>query len=219
MKHFILFVVLLFSSFCQGQDLDAYMAGRKLVDVTSMDTTLRVQLVYASPDNFLGKAVYSGITRAWLHPDAAHKLLVAHRLLKKEHPGWRFLIYDAARPMSVQQKMWAMVRGTDKTNYVSNPANGGGLHNYGLAVDLTIIDEKGEPLPMGTPFDFFGEEAHTTNEEALLDSGRITRPEFENRRLLRWLMKQAGFRSIPYEWWHFNACTRAEARQNYPVID
>ena len=121
--------------------------------------------------------------------------------------------------MSVQQKMWAMVRGTDKTNYVSNPANGGGLHNYGLAVDLTIIDEKGEPLPMGTPFDFFGDAAHTTNEEALLDSGRITRPEFENRRLLRRLMKQAGFRSIPYEWWHFNACTRAEARQNYPVID
>ena len=112
-----------------------------------------------------------------------------------------------------------MVRGTDKTNYVSNPANGGGLHNYGLAVDLTIIDEKGEPIPMGTPFDFFGEEAHTTNEEVLLDNGRITRPEFENRRLLRRLMKQAGFRSIPYEWWHFNACTRAEARQNYPVID
>jgi D-alanyl-D-alanine dipeptidase len=81
MKHLILFVILLFSSFCRGQDLDAYMAGRKLVDVTSMDTTLRVQLVYASPDNFLGKAVYSGITRAWLHPDAAHKLLAAHLLL------------------------------------------------------------------------------------------------------------------------------------------
>lgn len=219
MKYSWLFILLLVSSFCVGQDLDRYMEGRNLMDVTSLDTTLRVDLVYATPDNFLGEAVYSGITRAWLHPDAAHKLIAAHRLLKKAHPGWRFVIYDAARPMSVQRKMWAMVRGTDKTNYVSNPANGGGLHNYGLAVDLTILDEKGKPLPMGTPFDYFGEEAHTNREESLLESGRITHEEFENRRLLRRLMRQAGFRSIPYEWWHFNACSRAEARQNYPLID
>lgn len=219
MKYSWLFILLLISSFCVGQDLDRYMEGRNLMDVTSLDTTLRVNLVYATPDNFLGEAVYSGITRAWLHPDAAHKLIAAHRLLKKAHPGWRFVIYDAARPMSVQRKMWAMVRGTDKTNYVSNPANGGGLHNYGLAVDLTILDEKGKPLPMGTSFDYFGEEAHTNREESLLESGRISHTEFENRRLLRRLMRQAGFRSIPYEWWHFNACSRAEARQNYPLID
>lgn len=219
MKYSWLFILLLISSFCVGQDLDRYMEGRNLMDVTSLDTTLRVNLVYATPDNFLGEAVYSGITRAWLHPDAAHKLIAAHRLLKKAHPGWRFVIYDAARPMSVQRKMWAMVRGTDKTNYVSNPANGGGLHNYGLAVDLTILDEKGKPLPMGTPFDYFGEEAHTNREESLLESGQITHEEFENRRLLRRLMRQAGFRSIPYEWWHFNAYSRAEARQNYPLID
>lgn len=219
MKYSWLFILLLVSSFCVGQDLDRYMEGRNLMDVTSLDTTLRVDLVYATPDNFLGEAVYSGITRAWLHPDAAHKLIAAHRLLKEAHPRWRFVIYDAARPISVQRKMWAMVRGTDKTNYVSNPANGGGLHNYGLAVDLTILDEKGKPLPMGTPFDYFGEEAHTNREESLLESGRISHTEFENRRLLRRLMRQAGFRSIPYEWWHFNACSRAEARQNYPVID
>ena len=219
MKFGWLFILLVASSFCVGQDLDGYMKEKNLMDVTSLDTTLRVDLVYASPDNFLGKAVYSGITRAWLHPDAAYKLIAAHRLLKEEHSGWRFVIYDAARPMSVQRKMWALVRGTDKTNYVSNPANGGGLHNYGLAVDLTILDEVGKPLPMGTPFDFFGEEAHTNKEETLLENGRITHAEFENRHLLRRLMKQAGFRSIPYEWWHFNACSRAEARQSYPVID
>ena len=219
MKYLYVILSFLISVFCQGQDLDGYMAERDLVDVSAMDTTLRVDLVYATAENFLGKAVYSGITRAWLQPDAARKLLAAHRLLKEEHPGWRFVIYDAARPMSVQKKMWALVRGTDKTNYVSNPANGGGLHNYGLAVDLTILDEKGMPLPMGTPFDYFGEEAHTNNEEALLENGRITRTEYGNRRLLRRLMRKAGFRSILYEWWHFNACTRQEARQSYPVID
>ena len=124
MKYLYVILFFLISVFCQGQDLDGYMAERDLVDVSAMDTTLRVDLVYATAENFLGKAVYSGITRAWLHPDAASKLLAAHRLLKEEHPGWRFVIYDAARPMSVQKKMWALVRGTDKTNYVSNPANG-----------------------------------------------------------------------------------------------
>ena len=78
------------------------MAKLDLVDVSSMDTTLRIELVYATENNFLGQAVYSGMTRAWLHPDAAGKLLAAHRLLKREHPQWRFMIYDAARPMSVQ---------------------------------------------------------------------------------------------------------------------
>lgn len=219
MKGLCILLALLFSLSCQGQDLDGYMLEQDLVDVSSLDTTLRVELVYATAENFLGQAVYSGITRAWLHPDAAGKLLAAHRLLKQERPGWRFVIYDAARPMSVQRKMWALVRRTDKTNYVSNPANGGGLHNYGLAVDLTILDENGTPLPMGTPFDYFGEEAHTDNEGALLENKRITRAEYENRRLLRRIMRKAGFRSIPYEWWHFNACTRAEARQGYPVID
>ena len=218
-RYICLILSFLFSVFCQGQSLDGYMAKLDLVDVSSMDTTLRIELVYATENNFLGQAVYSGMTRAWLHPDAAGKLLAAHRLLKREHPQWRFMIYDAARPMSVQRKMWALVRGTDKTNYVGNPANGGGLHNYGLAVDLTILDERGMPLPMGSPFDYFGEEAHTYDEEALLKNGLITRGEYENRRLLRRLMRKAGFRSIPYEWWHFNACTRAEARQDYPVID
>lgn len=217
--YLCILLLLLSSVFSQGQELDRYMAERKLVDVSSRDTTLRVELAYATAENFLGQAVYSGITRAWLHPDAANKLLAAHRLLKQEHPGWRFVIYDAARPMSVQRKMWALVRGTDKTNYVSNPANGGGLHNYGMAVDLTILDENGTPLPMGTPFDYFGEEAHTDNEASLLEAGRISRVEYENRCLLRRIMRKAGFRAIPYEWWHFNACTRAEARQGYPVID
>ena len=218
MKHLILFVILLFSSFCRGQDLDAYMAGRKLVDVTLMDTTLRVQLVYASPDNFLGKAVYSGITRAWLHPDAAHKLLAAHRLLKKEHPGWRFLIYDAARPMSVQQKMWNVVIGTSQNIYVSNPARGGGLHNYGLAVDVSIADEKGNPLPMGTKVDHLGKEAHIDTEAAMVQQGIITAQERKNRLLLRRVMTDAGYKPLRSEWWHFNFRSREEAKRNYKVI-
>lgn len=208
-----------FTSLSKAEELDAYLVSKGLVDVSLLDTTLRIDLVYATSDNFMGKAVYSGITRIWLHPIAADMLIAAQKLLKKEHPEWGLLIYDAARPMSIQRKMWALVRGTDQVNYVGNPANGGGLHNYGMAVDVTIVDDTGKPLPMGTPYDYFGKEAHTTNEEALLVSGKITRVELENRQLLRRVMRQAGFRVIPYEWWHFNACSRTEAKQKYLVIE
>lgn len=218
-RYIFLLLLLLCNLRSNAEELDTWLHDRGLVDISVLDSTIRVHQVYATPDNFMGETVYTGITRAWLHPDAAQKLVTAQRLLKKEHPDLTLVVYDAARPMSVQRKMWSLVRGTDKVNYVSNPSNGGGLHNYGMAVDVTILDPTGEPLPMGTPFDFFGEEAHTNNEEALLASGKITRKEFDNRRLLRRIMKSAGFRTIPYEWWHFNACSRAEARQSYPVLD
>lgn len=68
--YLCILLLLLSSVFSQGQELDRYMAERKLVDVSSRDTTLRVELAYATAENFLGQAVYSGITRAWLHPDA-----------------------------------------------------------------------------------------------------------------------------------------------------
>lgn len=218
-RYIFLLLLLLCNLRSNAEELDTWLHDRGLVDISVLDSTIRVHLVYATSDNFMGETVYTGITRAWLHPDAAQKLVTAQRLLKKEHSDLTLVVYDAARPMSVQRKMWRLVRGTDKVNYVSNPSNGGGLHNYGMAVDVTILDPTGEPLPMGTPFDFFGEEAHTNNEEALLASGKISRKEFDNRRLLRWIMKSAGFRTIPYEWWHFNACSRAEARQSYPVLD
>lgn len=218
-RYIFLLLLLLCNLRSNAEELDTWLHDRGLVDISVLDSTIRVHLVYATPENFMGETVYTGITRAWLHPDAAQKLVTAQRLLKKEHPDLTLVVYDAARPMSVQRKMWRLVRGTDKVNYVSNPSNGGGLHNYGMAVDVTILDPTGEPLPMGTPFDFFGEEAHTNNEEALLASGKITRKEFDNRCLLRRIMKSAGFRTIPYEWWHFNACSRAEARQSYPVLD
>lgn len=218
-RYIFLFLLLLSCLQGKAEDLDSWLRNKGMVDVSVLDSTICVQLVYATSNNFMGETVYSGITRAWLHPDAAQKMVTAQHLLKKEHLELTLVVYDAARPMSVQRKMWSLVRGTDKVNYVSNPSNGGGLHNYGMAVDVTILDKTGQPLPMGSPFDFFGEEAHTNNEEALLASGKITREEFDNRRLLRRIMKNAGFRTIPYEWWHFNACSRAEARQSYPVLD
>ncbi|MDR1343842.1 MAG: M15 family metallopeptidase [Tannerellaceae bacterium] len=212
-------LALLLSGYGWAGDLDRYLSSLGLVDVSRIDTSLSVMLKYATPDNIMGKAVYEGISGAWLHPQAALKLLKAQRLLKERRPDCSLIIYDAARPMSVQRTMWNTVKGTDKTNYVSNPARGGGLHNYGMAVDVGLVNTSGALLPMGAPFDYFGEESHTDNEESLLRSGRITREAFLNRRLLREVMRQAGFRTILYEWWHFNACTRKEAVSNYLLIE
>jgi D-alanyl-D-alanine dipeptidase len=216
--RFLILSALMLSAYCRAGGLDRYLASLGLVDVTGMDTTIRILLKYATPDNVMQKAVYTGMDGAWLHPDAATKLLKAQRLLQAGHPGYSLLVYDAARPMSVQRTMWNLVRNTDKTNYVSNPAKGGGLHNYGMAVDVTVVDASGQPLPMGTPFDYFGEEAHTDTEEALVRSGKISREAFANRLLLREVMRKAGFRTIRYEWWHFNACSREEAKRKYRLI-
>ena len=143
----------------------------------------------------------------------------AQRKLKLLRPELSLLVYDAARPMKVQQEMWDLVKGTENRVYVSNPRNGGGLHNYGAAVDLTLVDSLGHVLPMGSEFDYFGEEARPDREEAMVKQERIILPHLHNRRLLRKVMTDAGFRVLPSEWWHFNLMSRAEARERLKVIE
>ena len=89
-------------------------------------------------------------------------------------PGYNFIIYDAYRPRPYQQRLWDKV---PDENYVSPPWKGS-MHTRGLAVDLSIVNAEGAILDMGTPFDFFGEEAHSDYENHPL-------PVLENRRLLK----------------------------------
>lgn len=195
-----------------------YMDSLGLIDVTELDSSLVVKLMYTQADNFTGEVLYDDLSEAYLHPDAAYALVKAQRALKELHPSYSLLIYDAARPMSVQKKMWNVVKGTPKYRYVSNPNNGGGLHNYGLAVDISIQDSLGQPLPMGTKVDHLGAEAHITQEGELVRYGKMSEAERQNRILLRKVMKEAGFRALPSEWWHFNFCSRDVARQKYKLI-
>ena len=190
------------------------------INVKDLDSTLAIEMVYATADNFVGEVLYDDLVEAYLLPEAADKLVKAHQLLKEKHPSYRFVVYDAVRPMSVQKRMWNMaLKNGWSSDYVANPANGGGLHNYGAAVDLTILDETGTPLSMGTAFDYFGEEAHTDKEQELVKRGKITEQELANRLLLRGVMKEAGFTSIASEWWHFNHCSRKVAVQKYSLIE
>lgn len=195
-----------------------YLDSLGFINIAEADSSIAIELMYTRADNFTGQVLYEDLQDAYLHPDAMESLSKAQRLLKELHPGYSLIVYDAARPMSVQQKMWNIVKGTSKYIYVSNPTHGGGLHNYGLAVDISILDEQGIPLSMGTPVDYLGKEAHITEENQLVRSGKITEQERENRLLLRRVMKDAGFHSLPSEWWHFNRYSRQTAKGKYQII-
>lgn len=188
------------------------MKAQGFVDIQEVDPSIRVSLMYTRPDNFTGKVLYTDLREAYLHPQAAEALKKAQAELKKTHPEWSLIVYDAARPMSVQQKMWDVVKGTSKRIYVSNPANGGGLHNYGFAVDVSICDEKGDTIPMGTIIDHLGREAHPELEADMVRRGVISQESVENRKLLRRVMAVGGYKVLKTEWWHFNWKTRKQVK-------
>ena len=195
------------------------MIRQGLVNVWAEDKTIQVSLMYARADNFTGKVLYDDLREAYLHPKAAKALAKAQKRLKELRPDLSLKIYDAARPMSIQQKMYDVVKNTPKYFYVSNPKNGGGLHNYGMAVDITLCRaETGDTITMGTKVDHMSTASHIDQEEQLVKNHRISREARKNRELLREVMRYAGFSPLRTEWWHFNFITRAEARKNYRVV-
>ena len=133
--------------------LTQLQANPDYVDLAGMPG-IKVDLRYATTNNFTGNNIYGGFNHAFLHKAAADKLRSAAAGLQQQHPGWQLLIYDAARPRSAQQQLWQLVVGTDKQRYVANPAKGP-IHNYGFAVDLGVVDDQGRELDMGTGFDSF----------------------------------------------------------------
>jgi D-alanyl-D-alanine dipeptidase len=181
-----------------------------------------VELKYATTDNFMRKNVYGDLTRAYLQPEMAKRLAKAATLLKQYKPGYQLLVYDAARPNSVQYNLWnalddLKIPARSKTQYVADPKIGSN-HNFGCAVDLTVVDEKGKPLDMGTSFDFFGPLAYPRSEQEMLKKGRLTQKQIENRQILRKVMTQAGFKANTTEWWHFDGMSKSQARARYGMI-
>jgi len=212
-------VALVQNSVDSDSESEKMMRNMGLVDIHDLDSTIAVQMIYASPYNFMGKVLYKDVHKAFMLPELAEKVVAANRELKKLRPDVNIIIYDAARPLSVQYEMWEMVKGTEMDYYVANPEKRNGLHNYGAAVDVTLMDCTQHPLPMGSEYDFFGEEANTDNEEGLLTRGRITQREYENRLLLRKVMTDQGLLTITSEWWHFNLVTKEEAQKTLKIIE
>ena len=205
------------SAAAQSPDALAMMRDG-LTNVRDVDSSIVVRLMYAEADNFVGERMYGTLREAMLQPEAARKLAQASKALKKKHPFYSIIVYDAARPRKIQRIMWNKVKGTPKSRYVASPGRIS-MHSYGVAVDVSILDRYGRPLDMGTPVDYLGEPAEPRREQEFLKSGKLTRKQIDNRLLLRNTMKDAGFRSISNEWWHFEACTREEAQRRYKPVD
>ncbi|MBF1399927.1 M15 family metallopeptidase [Prevotella histicola] len=208
------------------------MERQGLVNVKAVVPSIKVALMYARTDNFCHRMLYHDLRDAYVLPACADALRKAQAELKRRRPDLSLCIFDATRPMSVQQTMWDAVKNTPQYFYVSNPAHGGGMHNYGMAVDISICKASWndaswregaakchiDTIPMGVKVDHMGVESHIDKEQELVSRGMISREALNNRRLLREVMRTAGFMPLRTEWWHFNLCTREWAKKNLKVV-
>lgn len=199
-------------------ELEKVLIEAGLVDIQTISPSIQVELKYATADNFLGENVYGVLRNCYLQPVVADMLAEAQRSLQEVHPHLSLLVYDGVRPRSVQYKMWDIVKGTDQQQYVASP-KAGSMHNYGASVDLTLATTAGEPLDMGTPFDFFGPLAQPRFEQKYLDTGELSEAQVRNRRILRASMMKAGFQGILSEWWHFNAFSRETIKARFKAVE
>ncbi|WP_234971759.1 M15 family metallopeptidase [Fibrobacter sp. UWP2] len=204
--------------FCTAakQWVDYATHDSNLVEITRLPG-IRMDLRYGSYNNVTGHDLYCGVQRAFVHRDALPKLKKTLAIIKKELPGYTLVIFDAARPMYAQAALKSTVAGTPYSNYVSSGKTGG-LHNYGLALDLTLADSSGNLLDMGTDFDSFERCAGEVGEADALERGRLTQRQIDNRNVLRGVMKRAGWVTLNSEWWHFNAYTRAYTKEHYSLF-
>jgi beta-N-acetylhexosaminidase len=172
-----------------------------LVDISRLDPTIRLDIRYATADNFTGQVVYPA-PRCLLREDVAEKLVRAHQ--KLQAAGYGLKVYDGYRPLAVQKKFWAIMPVED---YVADPFKGS-RHNRGAAVDVGLVDSRGNELPMPSGYDDFTEKAHR-------DYTGASEEELRNRAILEEAMVSEGFLPFPSEWWHFDA----QGWENYPVSD
>jgi zinc D-Ala-D-Ala dipeptidase len=194
-----------------------FLNSSKYVDLSIFSNT-KIDLKYASTDNFMGEDLYGNFKTAFLHKDAAIKFERAIEVLQQEKPGWSFIVFDALRPRSVQWEMWAKVKNTSQEKYIANPDKGS-PHNFGMALDLSVLDEHGKEVDMGAGFDDFREISEPRFEERFLAEKKLSLKQIENRLVLRRCMTGGGFLQLPHEWWHYNALPEEGIRKNYPIIE
>jgi D-alanyl-D-alanine dipeptidase len=191
-----------------------------LENLRHLDSSIQVRLRYADTSNFLKINFYDGLRNAYLPCEVALKLCNAQFFLKQIYPNYSLIIYDAARPLHIQQMMWDSLKmpADRKFNYLSPPYETS-LHNYGCAVDLAIIDlSQNKLIDMGTDFDTFEKLSQPVYEWKFLKTGELSQQAYENRCLLRFMMKRAGFNTIPSEWWHFSYGNKEYAAAKFKLI-
>jgi D-alanyl-D-alanine dipeptidase len=175
-----------------------------LVELAALDPTIKLDVRYATSNNFVGRPVYDQ-ARAFLQKPAAEALLRAHRSLREK--GYGLLIFDAYRPWRVTKLFWDVTPRAQR-DFVANPKKGS-KHNRGCAVDLSLYDlATGKEVPMPSAYDDFTKKAYP-------DYPGGTAEERAARGVLRSAMEAQGFTVEPNEWWHFNY----KDWKLYPILD
>lgn len=175
-----------------------------MVELIRLSKSIKLDIRYATDNNFVGKKVYPE-ARAFLQRPAAEALVRVHKKLKKQ--GLGLVIFDGYRPWTITKLFWE-VTSEDKRKFVANPEKGS-KHNRGCAVDLSIYDRKtGKLIEMPSEYDEF-------TERASPDYKGGTDLERANRDMLRKMMEEEGFTVNPNEWWHFDY----KNWQDYAIYD
>ena len=202
-----------------ANDVEQTFIRAGLVDVSSVDATIQVDLVNSDAGkNFFKENFYNGLEKAYLRKEVALTLANAQAYLRSTHPDLCLQILDAARPRSVSRKMYAKMKGTPYERYVAHPDKGS-MHNYGIAVDITIVDERGRELDMGpSPFRKSTLALYWQAARMKLGIG-LSATQKRHRGLLAAVMTQAGFLPLGHEWWHFNGMPKDEARRRFAIIE
>jgi len=212
-------ILLVLATAAHANEVKIKFINAGLVDVHSIDQSIQIDLVNSDPKkNYFRENFYDGLNTAYLRKDVAIKLSGAQSILKARHPDYSLLILDAARPRSVSTAMYTKMKGTRFEKFVANPAKGS-MHNYGIAVDITIVDGSGDELDMGfTPFRKSKVALYWMFARKKLGAG-LSERQNRNRKLLADVMIEAGFFPLNFEWWHFNGMPKAEARKTYEIIE
>ena len=175
-----------------------------LVELRKLDRSIKLDVRYATPNNFARRAVYKE-ARAFLQRTAAEALVRASRALRKH--GYGLAVFDGYRPWSVTKLFWDITP-ADKKEFVADPSKGS-RHNRGCAVDLTLYDLKtGRQVSMPGEYDEMSERSHINYAGGTPEQRRL-------RDLLRSAMEAEGFTPYQPEWWHYDY---KDWRQ-YPILN
>ena len=176
----------------------------ELVELVALDSTIKLDIRYATNNNFMGAAFYSS-PRAFLQRPAAEALVRVHRRLRPL--GFGLLVFDAYRPWHVTKMFWDATPDSLR-HFVADPARGS-RHNRGAAVDLTLYElATGAPVEMVSGYDEFSPRAAPDYP------GGTTRRRWY-RDLLRSAMAAEGFSVYEHEWWHFDHRDWGQ----YPIVN
>ncbi len=186
------------ASLCLAQDKPPQPTGpvrpSDLVELVKLDPSIKLDIRYATSNNFVGKPVYPE-ARAFLQRPAAMALLSAHRWLKSQ--GYGILVHDAYRPWAITKIFWDITP-ADKKIFVADPAVGS-KHNRGCAVDISLYElSTGKVVEMPGDYDEMSERSFVTYTGG-------TEQQRKLRDLLRHAMEREGeFFVYPEEWWHYD---------------